>query len=166
MSLRYLTKAEIAIGSSVFQDSLPWRRIQLSDRYGFGDRPYAMGRTIHVGDVHFKGMDKSHDPKTTPQDGPSVLVHELTHVWQSEHSVHRAGYIFGSIEAQIEKGSAYSYTLAGQNWDDYDPEQQAQIVQDWYFKDGQSQQSKRWPFIRDYIRKKHIAPDDRIEYSF
>ena len=129
---RPLSHPEIAIAQPVFQTSLPWKRIMVSNRLGLGDRPYTLGRTIHVGPVNYCGMDLSIDGKAT-------LVHELTHVWQSEHDSHRAAYIIGSLSAQIKYGlEAYNF-IAGKNWDQYNQEQQASIVEEW-FKDGQREQ--------------------------
>ncbi len=157
MALRYLSKAEIAFARPVFRDSVPWSRIQLADDLGMGDIEYTWQRTVHVGRTHYAGMDAS-------PGGRSLLIHELTHVWQHEHGVHGSAYIAGSVAAQLLHGRdiAYRY-FAGRTWDDYNPEQQAMIVQDWYFK-GQSTTSPLFRYIRDHIWKKTIAPDHRVEF--
>ena len=165
MQTRHLTKVELAIAKPVFQSSLPWHRIRLSDGLGAGKRPYTWLRTLHIGPTHFKGMNM------TPH-GARLLVHELTYVWQSEHSGSRLAYRCGArvkyalelLAAQAARGqNAYVYA-PGKNWDDYNPEEQAEIVADWFFRDGRSENSTLFPYIRDHIRKKTVAADDNIEY--
>ena len=96
--------------------------------------------------------------------GGWLLVHELTHAWQSEHGVHRVAYIGKSIVAQLAPGDAYAYQ-PGKNWEDYNPEQQASILEDWYLQDGQSSSSQLFSGkIRIIFGQKKISPDNRIEY--
>jgi len=67
-----------------------------------------------------------------------VLVHEMTHVWQYQHS--GSGYIttslFQQLYAGITTGSrnfAYAYTIdATKSFFDYYPEQQALIVENYF----------------------------------
>jgi hypothetical protein len=60
------------------------------------------------------------------------LVHELTHVWQGHNGGFAWGYVINSVLNQIAYGShAYDY-LAGGQWNSYDVEPQAHIVEDWY----------------------------------
>lgn len=156
MALRYLTQLEIAFARPVFRNSLPWARIQLTDKVGLGGRPYTWGRTINVDRTHFKEMDKS-------TGGRPLLIHELVHVWQHEHGAHPSGYIFGSLAAQMQHGSAAYNYQPGRKWGDYNPEQQAKIVEDWYFQ-GQQQSGPLFPYVRDHIWKEKMAADDKNEF--
>ena len=154
MPIRHLYPGEIALARPVFKDSLPWQRIQVSSDIGVGGRPYTMGRTIKAGSEYYKGMH-------WVTGGSKVLVHELTHVWQSEHRGHRAAYIIDAVGAQMMYGqSAYAYK-PGLDWDEYNAEQQASIVEDWYGH-GQTTSDPLYGYVRDQIQQKHIAPDDSI----
>jgi hypothetical protein len=153
VELRYLNRKEMQLAQPVFRDSLPWFRIQLSPRVGMEDRPFTMGRTIHVGPEGFRdGMDSDWERSRT-------LIHELTHVWQYEHGCYGGSYIFSSGWAQATEGKkAYIYTLS-KDWDKYNVEQQGEIVADWWAF-GCSSTDLRYPYLRDFIWSKHIKPDD------
>ena len=56
-----------------------------------------------------------------------------------------------SAAAQAFSKDAYAYSL-GMDWGDYNVEQQASIVEDWY-KRGRSSKDKAFPYIRDYVWK-------------
>ena len=81
-----------------------------------------------------------------------TLIHELTHVWQSRNSAWPAAYIFKSIGCQISRGAdAYNYK-PGLAWGDYNVEEQASIVEDWFAR-GQQLTGSLYPYIRDNILK-------------
>jgi hypothetical protein len=67
----------------------------------------------------------------------AVFIHELTHVWQGHNSAFPWSYVGNSIIMQCMCGrgqghqGAYAYVPGGQ-WSNYQAEQQAMIVQDWY----------------------------------
>lgn len=64
-----------------------------------------------------------------------TLIHELTHVWQGHRHLFAWDYVFSSLWNQCRCGvsgtSAYKYT-PGKQWSEYNPEQQASIVEDWF----------------------------------
>ena len=77
-----------------------------------------------------------------------TFIHEMTHVWQFYH-----GY-WVNIRAlwAMTIGKGYSYTLNSDDaWDDFNVEQQAQIVEDW-FANGMSPNDDRFVFIDKIIR--------------
>lgn len=88
-----------------------------------------------------------------------TLIHELTHVWQGHHKLFAWSYVLGSLWNQcrhsVTGGSAYKYT-PGQQWSQYNPEQQASIVEDWYVNtDGAfniALDPARLPYIETNIR--------------
>jgi len=150
---RRLNEHEIVLGRQVFQRTLPYRAIGVSDALGLGGRPYTLNYmaledddtyVLHVGPGGFSGMHLSPYWRQT-------LVHELTHVWQSRNSAWPASYIFKSIGCQIARGdNAYAYQ-PGQAWDSYNVEEQASIVEDW-FAQGQPVTGTLYPYIRDNVR--------------
>jgi hypothetical protein len=87
------------------------------------DRPYTLGNRILI-------------PTKASWD-PPTMVHELTHVWQSQNCGNR--YISDSASDQILKGNAAAYGIdgeedirAGQAFSNYEVEEQAMIVQGFY----------------------------------
>ncbi len=155
MSTRDLNRNEISLAKTVFVDTLPYDRIRVTDVLGFQNRPYTLcypnvddsalsTYKINAGPVGFAGMERSDEQCET-------LIHELTHVWQAVYSIWPASYIFSSAFAQVTKGpAAYKYE-AGHPWEQYNAEQQAHIVEDW-FAEGRLQDFRLYPYIRDKIR--------------
>ncbi|MBI3408202.1 MAG: hypothetical protein HY040_07585 [Planctomycetes bacterium] len=107
----------------------------------FGSKPPAKF-LLNVGDG-FAGMAASKNDK-------AVLIHELTHVWQGEHSGWAWSFVFKSAWHQMIKGDdAYSYaldTLPDGKWGDFNVEQQAEIVEHWYIN-GKLESDPRFRFI-------------------
>jgi hypothetical protein len=78
----------------------------------------------------------------------NIFIHEMTHVWQYYH-----GYwvVLRSLWANT-LGAGYNYTIGALDaWDDYNVEQQAQLVEDW-FSGGMSTTDDRFVFIEKIIR--------------
>lgn len=85
-----------------------------------------------------------------------TLIHELTHVWQGQHGTYPTDYWYGSMKNQtweglkdiIEKkayegwdthrGRTYAFKMdwiGFNNWNDFNYEQQASLVETWYTAD-------------------------------
>jgi hypothetical protein len=153
--MRNLASGEMNFAAQVFQDSLPaWGRIFLTD--GLGpipgyDNPYTDENfgmfTINVGpDVYPDAtLTRNYLGFGTYRN---ILIHEMTHVWQYYH-----GYwvVLRSLWANTG-GVGYDYTVgASDAWDDYNVEQQAHLVEDW-FDGGMSTTEDRFVFIEKIIR--------------
>jgi hypothetical protein len=152
MASRLLTDAEIEFARQVFQDKLPYKKIHIAGYYLPGNQnvPVTLASvgsliatrarrnyTIYFGPDAYN--DGAHAPATA-----AVFIHELTHVWQGHYRKHSWEYMVDSMLAQGH---------AGGRWDDYNVEQQANIVEDW-FSDGMKTDAndKLYPYIRDHIR--------------
>jgi len=153
-NFRHLADKERAVAYKVFEGSVPYSKVIVSDGLGYNGRAFTMpelGGTyvIHVGDGYY-GMSSPNLP-----DDRALLIHELVHVWQGEHSRWRGSFVAKSGWAQLHDGDdAYNYDPARlKNWDSYNPEQQAQIVEDWY-KAGALETDPRYWFVRCNIRGK------------
>ena len=175
MSNRLLTNGEISWARMVFQSTLPYSRIYISDAIGLGNRAFTIPAPS-AGQVAASTVATSlFGPLATPfitatppafyiiNFGTSgfanagtlanlpTFIHELTHVWQSYHNAFPNAYIFNSLLHQaVSGGGAYSYNL-GQSWSNYNVEQQASIVGDW-FSSGMSSSNPRFTYIRNNIR--------------
>lgn len=120
------------------------------------------GYIINVGGTYY--------PDTTKDAfGKETLVHEMTHVWQGKNNVFALTATLASLAAQCRgmsvsggykgRSAAYRYTIGTPPpaWGSFNPEQQANIVQQWY-NDSQdptivSTTTKEWPYVRDYVRQ-------------
>ena len=176
---RGLRELEKSVAREVFQEVLPFSRIYLSDGLGKNGRPFTLPVTlvqemsptwsiaigalgkwisdkvapaaryiIFVGDAYDQGLNSTDSNKRT-------LIHELTHVWQGENSDWTWGYVFNSLHHQLIRGEhAYDYDpdkLGESEWDDYNVEQQANIVEDWY-SGGKKETDPRYKFVKSVIR--------------
>ena len=183
--VRKLNDAEWAICTRVFTPGkLPFRfRIGITDGLGAGDRPFtaptsAMGAIFGAATMSALGAGIGYVASAVnlgyfimvgprPYDDMSVshkalLVHEMTHVYQSKRDTFALSVMLNSGCAQagaaIKTGStdaAYDYTV-GADWSSYNPEQQAEIVEDW-FKAGELETDPRFRYIRDDIRGNRVT---------
>lgn len=98
---------------------------------------------VNVGSTNYNILDSSNQ---------RLLVHETMHVWQGHNSIFSLSYVFNSIFSQCVSGSgAYSYTL-GSNWSDYNVEQQAKLVDDWFSR-GEQTSDSAYTYITNHVRQ-------------
>jgi len=154
---RALNTTERHEARRVFESTIPYDKIGLTNASGMNDRPYTTpnGNPFdwESWDIHW-GPQSEWDAKIKKYGNQyfwDTLIHELTHVWQGHNGTTGVGYIFNSLYHQAVDKDAYNYT-AGQAWDDYGAEQQAHIVEDWYHN-GCLSSDPLFPYIRDNIRK-------------
>ena len=165
MASRPLRKSEIEFARRVFEDRLPYGRIYLSSRF----LPFNEGTAVTVASlsafVPVRAM-RSYTIFVGPEvfdegaDGPrfhDTFIHELTHVWQGYHSGLGWEYMVQSMIAQGhailtqgDRNRAYDYK-PGEPWDNYNVEQQALLVQDWY-RNGMREDDERYAYIANHIR--------------
>lgn len=152
-NFRYLASGEERLARSVFEGSLPYKRIVISDGLGLDNRPFTVPEPmtsryiLNLGDTY---------AMTVRDEDKALLIHELTHVWQGEHGDWRGDYVFQSVWHQAKKGNkAYKYDPDHLGrWTQYNPEQQASLVEDWYkvLRDDGPAAAERDPRFRPYIQ--------------
>lgn len=166
MASRLLKKSEIEFAQQVFEDQLPYNNIHLASYYLPGNDGVAVtlasvSSIIPVGTLRnyiiYFGPEVFKDGADRAGIG-DTFIHELTHVWQGFHSTLGWEYMINSMIAQghaiLTKGNrnhAYDYK-PGKGWKEYNVEQQALLVQDW-FKNGMSEDDERFTYIAKHIRK-------------
>lgn len=162
---RALTPAEYAWARRVFARGLPPReRLVLTDTIGVDDRAFTFPRldgkiTINMGAGSFEDPRRHKLGAQGLQYG-EMFVHELAHAWQ----MHRLGAspvllaaMAVSRTAELAGIDPYHYS-AGQPFADYNLEQQAQIVSDWFVRHRRALRSAaavrdpRYRYIRDHVR--------------
>jgi hypothetical protein len=122
--------------NEIFCGSLPPRdRLVLTDTIGGGNRAFTFPRydgkiTLNMGASAFD------DPRRYP-DGQygQVFVHELVHTCQIQHTNMDLALLadaFASKVCEATGGNPYAYGPAGPAYSDFNLEQQAQIVSDWF----------------------------------
>ncbi|MER5602245.1 hypothetical protein ABT085_34850, partial [Streptomyces sp. NPDC002265] len=149
----------------VFQGTLPAKdRIVLTDTIGGGDRAFTFPRfdgkiTLNMGNGAFD------DPRKDPHGAyGQVFIHELVHAWQIEHTPMQLALMadaFASKVCEATQGvhAPYVYGPAGPVYGDFNLEQQAKIVEDWFVgassvPPGTKRDSNNpyFRYIRDNIR--------------
>lgn len=158
MSARKLSPEERRQAIRVFENTIPYDKVALTGTSGVADRPFTTPNPWpwdwEAWDINF-GTKEIWDKKIAKFGVKyywETLIHELAHVWQGHNSAFAAGYIFNSLWHQAVDKDAYAYT-PGKPWGDYNVEQQAHLVEDWYSR-GCLQTDVLFPYIRDHIRKR------------
>jgi len=127
MKKRALLPEEVSLADTVFGDTLPLDRIGVTNFANPIDETRALTLPDLDGTI-LVGMGNRFDQTLSVANRPT-LIHELTHAWQIEHAPWAAALYF-----KVVLDRTYDAPLDGRDWSDYGPEQQAQLVQEWYTK--------------------------------
>lgn len=158
---RHLTDVEKDLARTVFEETLPYGAIYLSNGLGLGRRAYTIPHPLHIGSyvIHI-GPEIFPDATDSSkimfdQTGDAIFIHELTHVWQGVNRLTPLNYIVDSVYHQVRDGD-HAYDLDNADigtkaWGKFNAEQQAMIVENWYVA-GRSESDAAFPYVRDHIR--------------
>lgn len=121
---RKLTDGEVQLARSMFGDAIDYSRVHLIRRkwWLFHPKNVAMAPT---GNIHFHphGELWSQDFAAEPLAKQGLFIHEMTHVWQSQH---RGRFYLPLMRHPFCR---YRYEFRpGQSFERYGLEQQAEIV--------------------------------------
>ena len=140
-SCRPLTKGEIAEARKIFGDEINYSVIKVYKHPYYPTAPIKtlFGLSIFSsaespnGNIYFRSMytykdDFSHDKKDL-----SVLLHELTHVWQKQKGVNLLfAAVSGYIKAGFDEDKTYKYDLDhSKRFSKLGIEQQGHIIEDY-----------------------------------
>jgi hypothetical protein len=150
MASRLMNQAEIELARQVFQDQLPYSKIHFAGYYLPNNEgvPTTLASVSSLVPIRSLRSYTIYFGPTVFSDGADVpgtrntLIHELTHVWQGHHSQFAWEYIINSLIAQ-----GHAILKEG----DYNVEQQASIVEDW-FRNGMRPDDELFTYINDHIR--------------
>ena len=136
---RHLTTGEIGLIQPVFKDTLRYESIRCDiNKANIGGVKNSL---TPAGTAHFSKLIYCEDfsSKDTDPGAQWVFVHEMTHAWQWQHGRYPLNEAIGAfIVNGFDYDQAYPYDLtSGNALDDYNLEQQASIVADyWALKTG------------------------------
>lgn len=132
---RKLNIREITGAQEIFGDTIDYRQVVLerNSLYNAGSSR-TVGNTIALTDDKFDGKDLRLN-----REGQYTLIHELAHVWQYQNQgwVYAPTALWAQAKAAIKTGSrnaAYDWEKLdkqGVPWEDWNPEAQAQAVEDY-----------------------------------
>lgn len=148
---RFISDREYSwANDAVFSGTLPpSNRILITDTIGAGNRaftfPSLIGVTVNLGSDYENPMVSA----------PQIFMHELTYAWQIHNYPGEVEWVAKGFSAQLFN-APYTYGAAGQPFHEFNIEQQAQIVQDWFSKclaaGRQLTDDAYFMYIRDNIR--------------
>lgn len=91
--IRSLTSSQIADARAVYGSSIDFSKVFISSVSGLNKRPFTVA--IGVGSMAIQVMNCG-----TFFPTPSTLIHELAHVWQSQHSYNPKRYMTAAVLCQ------------------------------------------------------------------
>lgn len=137
VQLRPMDYREKYFAQQVFADSVDYERIRLTNLSGVAGKAFtmpAMDGTIllNIGNAMESPMNAVY-PKHYPVPG-QILIHELTHAWQIQHSTYTAGWLCDGVLTQtVGPAHPYDHGAAGPPWGTgFGLESQAAIVDQWF----------------------------------
>jgi hypothetical protein len=132
LTARPLTQGEITLAKTVFGDSIDYAAVKVHDRkYSFlqpAGVAMAPNGHIYMNDIY-------RDDYAADAHRVGTFIHEMTHVWQFQNKVlnplHSGAALM--LKHKFNYGSCYAYKLdGGKDLLDYNMEQQASIVEDYF----------------------------------
>lgn len=169
---RGLNGAERDLAYSVFGPSLDPASVELTNLAGLGGRAFTApgvdGKIyLNLGSAHANPLGVSGSYERPGQ----LLIHELTHAWQIQHSAFLPGLMCSGMVNQagfLMGDNVYDYGGPGRAWSDYNAEQQAAIVDQWYGATGRNvlyqpmdQQSPLYRYVYGDVLGRAAAPTAR-----
>lgn len=138
---RELTEEEYTwANDQVFAGTLPPKdTLVLTDSIGAGNRAFTFPRydgktTINMGPDSFDDPRQYGVSARTRSYG-EVFIHERTHAWQFAHTPKELALLADALASKICEaagGNPYTYGEPDRPYGDFNLEQQAQIVSDWF----------------------------------
>jgi hypothetical protein len=139
---RELSQAEYDFAQPVFAGMLPARnRLILTDTIGGDNRAFTWPRfdgkiTINMGAESYDDPRNYHIANGSKKYG-ETFIHELVHAWQIHYASMDVALLADAFASKVCEASGispYNYGAAGAPFSDFNLEQQAKIVANWFIK--------------------------------
>lgn len=133
MGGRNLTLNETALAKKIFRDSIDYKKVKIHNQKYIFFQPSNSGMTPN-GEIYVDGFYKK-DYSVINDFGKAFFIHEMTHVWQYQLKILNpiTAAIAENIRHFFSYDKAYEYKLeAGKDLLDYNIEQQASIIEDYF----------------------------------
>ncbi len=130
---RQLTSGEIELAKSLFGDSIDYAAVKVHDRPCVRFQPKNSGMTPN-GEIYAHGC-YSADYAAEPLARRAFFMHEMTHVWQYQNKILQPVVEAARLQLKhkFNYADAYYFSLdPKKDLTDYDMEQQAAIIEDYY----------------------------------
>jgi len=132
-SERSLASGEETLAKKIFKSSITYSKVKIHNEKYIFVQPDNSGMTPN-GEIYVDGIYKN-DYSLESYSLKAFFIHEMVHVWQYQNNV--LSPIWSAIGEFFEEGfrydNAYKYKLEqGKDLVDYDIEQQASIIEDYY----------------------------------
>lgn len=132
---REMNAEERTLAELVFGNSLPPNhKIKLTNLSGLDGRAFTIPNAAGEYLVNLGGScDDPIRSRHYPENG-QLLIHELAHVWQMHHHKFKPGLICEGIlnQSRYTLGEDVYTPETGQDWENYNLEQQATLIDLWY----------------------------------
>lgn len=131
---RRLTDEETTDARDIYRNSLNYSKIVLTrDSILSIGASKTIGNTIHLEDSLFH-----EDTMSLTSQGRRILIHEMGHVWQYQNGglAYIPKALWAQLQSTVKTGSmdgAYEWEKVKDTpWEDWNPEQQAEFIEDYY----------------------------------
>jgi len=127
---RPLTKNEIRLARSIFRDSIKYDKVEVN-KSGWLNKNNA---TAPFGSIHFANNIYKEDfgGFGLRLSLKALFIHEMVHVWQIQNNVLTP--LIQGIILRLKPGNEYEYSLNKSDLIDYNMEQQAAIIEDYFLR--------------------------------
>ncbi len=177
---RSLRASEIKLARQVFGDTIPYKRVVLTNLHSNDDRAFTIPNVD--GDILVSlGPAYEHPAQFPSNDGErkrasnyptpgQLFIHELTHAWQIANSKFIPGLICAGVINQTrhtilkQKGIYDPGENFNKKWSSFNAEQQGTIIDSWFMDPkqrdgfglvggGMGERDARFHYVRDTIRR-------------
>jgi hypothetical protein len=133
---RKLTQAEQSFARQVFQDTLPFERIVLTNLSGQSGQEFVVPNIdgsilVNMGNGFSDPVGHKDPGRNYTEDG-QIFIHELTHVWQVTHTDIISEFFWRAALDKLGGQASYKYGPPGLPFSSFGLEAQASIVEEWF----------------------------------
>ena len=138
-----LTPSEIKYAKRIFGNSIDYSQVRIAKDKWTENSVVTLGNTINYSSTFGRTAMFQSDGRTLTATGRSILIHELTHIWQYQnggwaYAVSSVWVQSVSIVTQGNSNGAYNWRNLFDSrgeltkpWEQWNPEQQAQAIADY-----------------------------------